>query len=216
MPASDVKSPEKTIPRAIVIGTITVAIIYIASTYAVMRLVPAEQLVQSSAPFADAALTLGAWGPTLISLGALVSIAGAVNGTILILGQIPMAVALDGLAPKVFSKRNLGGSSNISLLMAASLATILLMMNYSQGLIQMFEFLATMSTLAILVPLLVSAIAELKHSFSNARAWASVALVGAVYSLFAIFGSGINVVLWGLLIFFAGLPVYYIGRSTKL
>jgi len=50
---------------------------YIASTFAVMLLVPAEQLAQSSAPFAEAAKGLGSWGPYLVALGALVSIAGA-------------------------------------------------------------------------------------------------------------------------------------------
>jgi len=215
IPASDVRNPEKTIPKAIIIGTITVAIVYIASTYAVMLLVPAEQLAQSSAPFAEAAKGLGTWGPYLVALGALVSIAGAINGTILILGQIPMAVALDGLAPKAFAKRNVGGSSNLSLLSASVLSTILLMTNYSKGLIQMFEFLATMSTLAILVPLLVSSLAEFRHSLASAKAWAGVAGLAILYSLFAIFGSGIDVVLWGLVLLAAGLPVYFFGRRQR-
>ncbi len=213
IPAADVKNAEKTVPRAIVIGTLTVAFVYIASTLAVMLLVPAEQLAQSSAPFADAAAGLGEWGPYLVSFGALVSIAGAINGTIFVLGQIPMAVALDRLAPAAFAKQNEGGSSNLSLLLASSLSTLLLLMNYSKGLIAMFEFLATMSTLAILLPLLVSSLAEFRHSWLSAKAWAAVAGFAILYSLFAIFGSGLTVIMWGVLLLVVGIPVYYLGRQ---
>lgn len=212
VPANDIDEPEKTIPKAIIIGTLTVAFVYITSTFAVMLLVPAEQLVNSTAPFADAAAGLGAWGPYFVAIGALISIAGAINGTIFVLGQIPMAIALDKQLPSAFAKRNSGGSSNLSLLMAATLSTIMLMMNYSKGLIQMFEFLATMSTLAILLPLLISALAEFKYSLKSAKAWAGVAGFGMLYSLFAILGSGFEVIAWGVVLLMAGLPVYFWGR----
>ncbi|NQY40651.1 MAG: amino acid permease [Henriciella sp.] len=76
MPAADVTNPKTTIPRAIIAGTLAVTFIYIASTYSVMLLVPAETLVGSSSPFADAALGFGAWGPGLIAIGAMISTAG--------------------------------------------------------------------------------------------------------------------------------------------
>ncbi len=59
IPAGDVRDPQRTIPRATLIGTITVAIVYIASTAAVMLLVPASELVDSTSPFSDAARGLG-------------------------------------------------------------------------------------------------------------------------------------------------------------
>ncbi len=213
IPASDVKEPGKTIPKAVIVGTITVAFVYISSTFAVMLLVPAEQLSQSSAPFADAAEGLGTWGPYLVAVGALISIAGAINGTIFVLGQIPMAVALDGLAPSVFAQRNAGGSSPLSLYLAAILATLLLLMNYGKGLVAMFEFLATMSTLAILVPMLVAALAEFKYSWRSAHAWCGVAGLAMLYSLFTIMGSGLEVLLWGMVLLAIGALVYMIGRK---
>jgi len=208
IPAGDVKDPRRTIPKAIFLGTLTVAIVYIGSTYAVMRLVPAEILAKSSSPFADAAVALGTWGPPFIAIGALISTAGSLNGVIFVTGQMPMALALDRMAPNIFGNRNSSGAPYLSLILGSTLGSVLLMMNYSKGLIGMFTFLAMMSTLAVLVPLLVSSLAEFKYSWSRARPWMAVALLAALYSLFAILGSGWAIVTWGLLLFAAGLPVY--------
>ena len=60
IPADDVKNPNKTIPRATVLGTILVGLVYILSTVAVMGILPLAQLGKSGAPFADAAGSV--WG----------------------------------------------------------------------------------------------------------------------------------------------------------
>lgn len=209
MPAGDVKDPERTIPRAIIFGTLTVAFVYISSTAAVMLLVPQEVLVNSTSPFAEAASVLGGWGPKLIAVGALVSTAGALHGTIFMTGQIPMAVALDKLAPAVFAKRNKGGAPYTSLILAGILGSILLVANYSRGLIGAFMFLIMMSTLTFMIPLLASSIAELRYSWRSARGWAGIAAGAAIYSVFAILGSGFEVIMWGIVLLIIGVPIFY-------
>lgn len=218
IPAGDVRNAKTTIPRATVIGTITVAVVYITSTIAVMMLVPTEELVASTSPFADAARGLGTWGPLMVAAGAIVSTAGSLNGGIFLCGQMPMSVAIDGLAPKVFAKLNSHGSPQFSLIFGTTISSILLILNYSRGLVGAFVFLIMMSTLTILVPYLVCALAELKHSIKNARAWAVVALIAAVYSSFAIWGAsqdagGLEVIGWGLAWMAVGLPVYWLGKA---
>ena len=59
IPASAVQDPERTIPRATVVGTIATAIIYIVGTAGVMSLVAPDVLAKSTQPFADAAGVLG-------------------------------------------------------------------------------------------------------------------------------------------------------------
>ena len=215
MPAGDVRDPERTIPRALVLGTLTVAFVYIASTAAVMLLIPADILAGSTAPYADAARHLGSWGPPLIAAGALISTAGALNGIIFVAGQLPMAVALDGLAPEKLARRNKGGAPAFSLILAASLASLLLVLNYSRGLIGAFSFLVMMSTLTFMLPMISSALAELRHSWASARGWAAVAAIALLYSLFATAGSGVAIIAWGVLLLICGLPVFYYGRARK-
>jgi APA family basic amino acid/polyamine antiporter len=214
-PAAAVKDAQRVIPRALLIGTITVTFIYLAATASVMLLVPADVLANSTSPFAEAARGFGAWGPTLITIGALISTAGSLNGNIFVSGQMPMAVALDGLAPRILTKLSKGGSPYIALLLSSTMGSLLLVANYSRGLIGAFTFLLMMSTLATLVPYLFSAAAELRFSLKSARGWAGVALLGGLYALFAIVGSGLEVMAWGAVLFLAGIPIYYTLRALR-
>lgn len=215
LPVGNVKDAARTIPRALVWGMLTVTAIYLSATTAVMLLVPAEQLAVSTAPFSDAARAFGAWGPYFIAAGALIATAGTLNGLIFTAGQMPMAVALDNLAPKWLAATSKGGTPHFSLLLSSALASILLIANYSRGLIGAFTFLLMMATSLTLIYYIVVALAELRHSWRSARAWAMLALFGCAYSLFAAFGSGVEVLMWGLVLMAAGLPLYAWLRAMR-
>lgn len=103
VPAGDVVDPKRTIPRSTILGITIATLLYVLGTIAVMGLVPREQLVQSVAPFSDAARVLwGPWGATIISLAVILSAIGALNGWTLLMGQVPMAAAQDRLFPPVW------------------------------------------------------------------------------------------------------------------
>lgn len=212
--AEDVHNPKRTIPRAVIAGTLTVTAVYIAATAAVMTLVPVETLARSTAPFMDAASSLGSIGAPLIAFGALVSTAGSANGNVLLAGQMPMAVAIDGFAPKFLARRNRGGAPVSALVISAVASTVLLLFNYSAGLIAAFTFLISMSTLCTLLPYAVSAMAELKISWRNSKAWMIIALLTVVYSVIAMAGSGIRVLVWGVLLLLCGVPIFYLCRKN--
>ena len=215
VPAGDVINPKRTIPRAVVIGTIMVAITYIASTVAVMYLVPPDVLAKSTSPFADAAIRLGRWGPLLIAIGALVATAGALNGNILLTGQVPLAVALDGMAPTYFRRRNQHGAPQGPLLLSSAIGTVLLVFNYAEGLVAAFTFLATLSLVTYLTALAVPVIADIRNSWKRARTWALIAVVALVYTAFAMIGAGLTVIFWGLVLLALGLPLFYWRRISR-
>ena len=134
IPATSVRDPERTIPRATIVGTILTALIYIVSTIGVMSLVPSEALASSTAPFADAARRLlGEWGARFVALGAAISCFGALNGWALVAAQLPMAVAADGLFPSIFSRLGSRGTPTRGLIVAGVLGSVLVGMNYSRG-----------------------------------------------------------------------------------
>jgi APA family basic amino acid/polyamine antiporter len=211
--AANVKDAARTIPRALVLGMAAVTLIYLAASMAVMLLVPAQQLAQSTAPFADAARVFGEWGPLLVGAGALMATAGTLNGVIFVCGQTPMAVALDRMAPRILATTNPGGAPYAALLISSVFGSALLLANYTRGLMAAFTFLLMMSTATILAPYLVSALAELRHSWRRARAWALIALLAAAYSLFAMAGSGLEVMAWGGVLLVLGIPLYILGRT---
>jgi APA family basic amino acid/polyamine antiporter len=213
IPAGACRNAERVIPRAVVIGTLSVAAIYLAATAAVMLLVPADALARSTSPFADAARGFGVWGPALIAAGALAATAGTANGLIFCSGQLPMAAAIDRIAPRFLGLTDRGGAPYIALVLSAALASLLLVTNYSRGLIGAFTFLIVLSTLGTLVPYLLCALAELRHSWRSASGWAGVALFAAAYSVFAILGSGVEALIWGAVLFVSGVPLYFLVRQ---
>jgi APA family basic amino acid/polyamine antiporter len=208
----DVRDPQRTIPRALTAAIAVVSVIYLGASLAVMLLVPSGQLAQSESPFADAARVLGPWGAPLVALGALIVTAGTLNGAIFASGQMPMAVAEDGKAPKWLATLNRGGAPQNSLLLSSSLGALLLLLNYSRGFVAAYTFLLMMATAIGLPYYFFCALAEIKHSWRSARGWTLVALFACAYSAFAMFGSGFEVLLWGGVLIAAGVPLYVVFR----
>ncbi|RYE06129.1 MAG: amino acid permease [Rickettsiaceae bacterium] len=106
-PASSVENPHKTIPKAIVLGTISVAILYFINSVALMGLIPAKVLESSKAPYVDAAgIIFGGNWYLLISFIAAVICVGTLNAWIVASSQIALGLAEDGLMPKIFANKN--------------------------------------------------------------------------------------------------------------
>jgi APA family basic amino acid/polyamine antiporter len=217
VPAEDVTDPKRTIPRSTILGTLFTALVYVLGTVAVMGVIPAATLAGSNAPFADAAREMfGGWAGDAVAIGAIVSAFGALNGWILLQGQIPMAAARDRLFPAVFARTGRGGAPVFGLVVSSVLVTLLMAMNYTKSLVDQFTFIILLATLTTLVPYAYSAAAQLmllvadRARFSGRRLAtdATVALLAFGYSLWAIAGAGYEVVFKGFLLLLAGIPVY--------
>jgi APA family basic amino acid/polyamine antiporter len=213
IPAGSVRNPHRTIPRATVVGTLLAAAIYILSTTGVMAIIPAAQLATTTAPFADAARAL--FGDTVakfIAVGAAISCFGALNGWVLVVGQLPMAAAADGLFPRSFGTLSGRGTPALGMLISAGLSSALVAMNYAGGLVALFTFIILLATLSTLVPYVVCSLAwfvnhegRVDRSTSGGRVVAALALL---YGLVAIAGAGLDVIGWGLGLLACGVPVY--------
>lgn len=226
IPADDVKNPSKTIPRATVLGTIVVGLVYILSTVAVMGIIPLAQLGKSGAPFADAAGSAwGHWAFYAVVIGAVISCLGNLNGFTLIQGQIPMAAARDHLFPNIFGNISKRGVPWFGVVISSVLVTFLLIFNYSgsSSLIQIFSFIILLATLTTLVPYAFCAMAELmifiknRENFNGKRLLGSsiIAVIAFVYSVWTVIGSGAQTVLYGFVLLLLGIPVYVWMRKQQ-
>ncbi|MDN3652228.1 amino acid permease [Thalassotalea ponticola] len=222
IPANDVESPEKNVPRAALLGTLIAACIYIPSTFAVLGLIAPEQLAQSNAPFADAAaLLFGQWAYYAVAFIAVVSCFGTLNGWTLVVGQVPMAAAKDSLLPRVFAKTSKNGVPANAIILSSLLVSALVLMNASDNLVEQFTFVILLSTLTSLLPYLVCAIihalmlygGQASHKLSFASA--SVSLFAIVFSAWIIVNTGFDAIFWGCVLLIAGLPVYALMRRAQ-
>lgn len=217
VPAEDVKDARRTIPRATIIGTVVAAAVYILGTTAVLGIVPTETLASSTAPFADAAESMfGGWAGSVVAVGAVISAFGALNGWILLQGQVPMAAARDGLFPHTFTRTNRAGAPAVGLIVSSVLVTGLLLMNYNASLVDQFTLIILLATLTTLIPYAYSAAAQLmlmvtdRAAFSGRRLAVDAVIAAAAfgYSVWTIAGSGYEVVYKGMLLLLCGIPVY--------
>ena len=219
VPAGDVSDPGRTIPRATLLGISTAALLYVLGTVAVMGVIPRAQLERSSSPFSDACSAMwGPWAGGLVAVAALISSLGALNGWTLLMGQIPMAAANDGLFPAWFGKRSKRGVPALAIVISASFATILLLILASggTGLVAFYNFVVSLSTMAAVIPYVFCSLAGIilaQHTGvpgdkTRRTAFHVVEFVAFGFAIWTIYGCGAEAVLYGLLLLLLGLPLY--------
>ncbi len=215
IPADNVKDPGKTIPRATMLGTIITTLIYILGTVVVMGMVPLQELALSPAPFADAmGIMTGGLGRGLVAGGAAIAAFGALNGWILVAGQLPRATAKDKLFPAIFKKENKRGVPVYGMLIGSGLASGVMLLNYTEGLVEQFKFLILLGSMTALVPYLFTAAAYVSILLDKklpSEPWLGIYGIGSLafsYSLWAIFGAGEQAVFWGFILLMVGIPFY--------
>ena len=186
-----------------------------------MSVVDPVVLAKSTAPFADAARILGGEGAAaLVALGAAISCSGALNGWVLLSGEVPRAVANDGLFPRAFARVSRRGTPMFAMIVGATLSTAMVVMNSSGGLVEIFTFMILLSTLSTLVPYTFCSLAGvILHRQDGAMRWSTAAYVVSgiafIYAMFSIGGAGADVVFSGFLLLMAGLPVFALMRKRN-
>jgi len=222
IPAENVENPEKTIPKATMLGTIIVTLVYILSTIVLFGILPVDVLANSPTPFADAGEIIGGkYAGYFVAAGAAISGIGCLNGWTLMTAQLPMAIAKDKMFPRVFKMENKNGAPIFGIIIGSILTSVILLLNISDGLVDQFTFIVNLTVLACLVPyLFVSAsyiivVIEKKIHVNNFLKTFVLGSLGFSYSLWAIYGSGSETVFYGFLLLLIGIPFYVMMKWNK-
>ncbi len=217
VPAGRVVDPERTIPRATLVGTLLTAAVYIAVTAVSTLLVPQETLAASNAPFVDVLdRLLGIGNGRWLALFVIISGLGCLNGWTLVVAELTRTLAGRQLLPPVFAGSNRHGAPAAALLLVGVLATGVALMNYSKTLVEGFTFLSIIVTAANLPVYLCCSLGLLwlwRRDRGNVpgHAWLFGA-GGLAFSIFAFIGVGAEPFLWALALALAGVPVYLLMR----
>ncbi len=218
VPADNVINPQKTIPKVLIASVLTILIIYIMVSVAIAAIVPASELIDSSAPFALAATKiLGVTGGTIISIGALISTLGSLNANTLTAGNLSLAAARDGLLPIKFISLTKTGTPIFTYLLTGFFVSILLILNYSKGVVNAFVFMAMLSTLSTLIAYAFCAIAEFKFAQADEKNQTrNIALLLScgtfLYAFFAIWGAGIEMIIYSFILILIGTPIFLLKK----
>jgi basic amino acid/polyamine antiporter, APA family len=150
-PADSVHKPAHTIPRAIIIGTLLVALVYLFNTIAVFGGIPQNILANSATPYADfARLNFGGNWNIIISLTASIVCIGTLHAWVLSAAQVSLGISRDGLMPEIFSKQNEFGAPPFGIICSVLGSIPLLIMTYSPNLAQQITLLIDLSVATFL------------------------------------------------------------------
>ncbi|MEF9935280.1 MAG: amino acid permease, partial [Clostridium sp.] len=205
--AGEIKDPEKNVRKSTIYGILLAAFIYILISIASIGALPNEVLAQSTAPFTDImAVVLGSEIARPISVAIVICILGTTMGWLLSTARVAYAAGRDGIFPKFFGKLSPKYNSPVNALIIGSvLVNLLLIMNYRESMVEAFTFIIILATLSFLPIYLLTASAEIFLMFKGAKEFnfkifitkAIIPLLAFIYTIWTIYGSGEETVMWG-------------------
>ena len=213
-PVCKVRDPQRTVPRALIGGTVFVVLLYLAAGTSIQMLLPADVVANSSAPFAD--VLVSRWGQTAATLAALaitVSAIGCLNNLILGSGELGYSMALRGDLPAAMARTHGANTPVVSQMVASGLTILLLLANSSRATASLYTFIILLSTATIIVLYLAGVLAAWKASPKvGARAVIAFALL---FVAFAAYGTGFEASMWCLVLLAAGLAIRAVMRRLN-
>jgi APA family basic amino acid/polyamine antiporter len=214
VPADKVQDPARNVPRATMIGVVFTGLIYLGISLAFAFYMPVKEAAASPAPVADfLGKTFGGGIAQVVALFAAISAFGALNGWILVQGEMPWAMARGGVFPAWFAKESARGIPVRGHIMSSLLLSGMALLNAQKGMGKLFEFIGSVSIAAGLVAYLLSALAALKLVRSAKTAVAAV--IAAAFTLWAEWGLGFEAMGYGAALIAAGLALYPFVSSAK-
>jgi APA family basic amino acid/polyamine antiporter len=96
--AGEVRDPQRTLPRALILGVGSVTFVYVAFNYVTLRALGPEALANTRAPAAAVMrIAAGNWGATLVAVGVAFAAIGFLNQCMLTVPRVYYAMADDQL-----------------------------------------------------------------------------------------------------------------------
>ncbi|WP_024614938.1 amino acid permease [Clostridium sp. Ade.TY] len=216
--AGEIKNPEKNVKKSTIYGMIIASVIYMLISIASMGAMPNSELANSQAPLTDILTKiLGSSIGKPITIAVVICILGTTIGWLLSTARVAFAAGEDGVFPKFFGKLHpkYGTPAN-ALIVGSILVNILLIMNYQKSMVSAFTFITILATLSFLPIYLLTAAAEIMLMFKGAKEFnfgifikkAIIPLLAFIYSIWTIYGSGAETVMWGFILMLIGVPFY--------
>tara|TARA_Y100000768_G_scaffold181899_1_gene136232 strand:+ start:725 stop:2026 length:1302 start_codon:yes stop_codon:yes gene_type:complete len=215
IPADGIKNPKSTIPKATIIGTSLTFLIYVLSSIAIIGIMSPSEIVLSNAPYADAmGFVLGESAKSIIAIFAIISGLGCLNGWTLLQIEIPKSLAKKKLLGSIFSDI---GSNRVpikGLIISTILVIILLCLNYTKGLTNIFTYLILTSTFCTLILYFFISLSEIINVFKNKKPISeysgslATGIFAFLFCIWMIIGVGIESIISGIILLSLSIPIY--------
>ncbi|PYT79090.1 MAG: amino acid transporter [Acidobacteria bacterium] len=231
--AQEVERPQRTYPRAMIAAVILVTLTYVLPFAAVYLTGAPSSLFAEDGSWASVAGALGGriagfeWLRFLVVLGGMMSAFGMFNALVMSYSRLPLAMARDGMLPKVFAKTSKRSDTPwLAIVVCATCWALCLGLGFRRlvtlditlyGASLMLEFV-TLVALRIKEP-------QLKRGFRVPGGLTGAVLTGLfpfLLLLLAVVESnqesvlGMNGLFFGALLMFAGFAVYFVSAKLNV
>ena len=210
-----VENPKRNVPLACLFGTLGAAVIYVLSTTVIQGIVPNAELAKSTGPFglAYAQMFSPTVGSIVMGLAAMACV-GSLLGWQFTLAEIARASAEERMFPTLFGKVNRMGAPIVGMLVLGVVQSLMALSTISPNLSEQFSALVNLAVVTNVLPYII-ALSALKVMMEAAKVERSVylrnmviALVAMLYSTYAIWASGLQAVMGGVLVMSIGYIIW--------
>jgi putrescine:ornithine antiporter len=213
--ASAVENPKRDVPLACLFGTLGAAAVYVLSTAAIQGIVPNAELANSTGPFGLAFAQM--FNPTIGSIVmalAVMACVGSLLGWQFTLAQVAKDAADTNMFPGVFGKANSMGAPIVGMIIMGIVQSLLALSTISPNLSEQFSALVNLAVVTNVLPYLI-ALSALTVMMRAAGVPDGVfirntviALVAMAYSIYALWESGFEAVMGGMLVMGVGYLIW--------
>ena len=205
----------------------TIGFLVILAIYVLVSLLPLGVYSQAEiAGMSDPSMAVimqqkfGAWGAIMVNIGVIISVLSSWLVWMLMLGQMPLFAARDGIFPKKFTKQNGKGAPSFSLLWTTIIIQALLVLcHFTSGnawntMISITSVMAMPCYLTCCLFLWKIAVKEKWPQgirFKKATALAT-GVIGTIFSLYLVYAAGLNYLMIAAFLYAVGIPLFIVGR----
>jgi len=216
---AEIKKPEKNLPFALIIGTISVTIIYILVNLAYLSVVPIEKLAGVESIANTTAVTL--WGPqggTAISFLIAIGLISTVSAMIITGPRVYEAMASDSLFPQFFARFNKNGVPSFSVALQAAIAILFVLTSSFGALLIYIGF--TLNIFAVLTVFTVFRVRS--RNMSSIRICLGYPVTPVIFIIFAVWMTVWSIksqpisTITGLATIAVGYMVYFVLNRKKI
>jgi basic amino acid/polyamine antiporter, APA family len=215
IPAEDISKPEKTIPRAIVLGIVIVIVFYLTTNAVLFGVRNWSLLAKDTAPLASAGnaifssnTLLALMGGGIVGVGALISVAGSNESGMIGTSRLGYALAADGLFPRVFGRVHPKfGTPYMSIIIQSVIAAVAAIEGNLALLIAVSVFFLAVAYLATCASVFVFRRRHLPAVF-HLGGGPVIAALGIIFSIFLITQCTPLQLALGVALLLAGVPIY--------
>ena len=208
--AERVRDPARTITRATLTGVGLTGLLYLIACSGIILVMPQDTIAGANAPVALFVESFwGRWAGLAVAGFAAVAAIGALNGWVLLQGEVPLGMARAGVVPAAVGRTTRRDVPAGALIASTLLASVLILSNVSRDTSAIYDFMLRVTTAATLWFYAGACLSALVVGVAR-----PAALVGLAFALWAIWGAGTEAIVLSLALMATAVPLYLLRGSS--